>query len=72
MFKDKVDTLGQIVWFAIPFTPLFTIPIICKLSNSRKIYRILWGLGLELIMSLILYLLSISIVFRNGMGASLI
>ena len=63
-----MDTLGQILWHAIPFTPLFTIPIIWKFSKQHKIIRVLIGLGLACIISFLCFHISLAICFRDGMG----
>jgi ABC-type polysaccharide/polyol phosphate export permease len=64
----NLDIIGQILWYSIPFTPVITIPIIW-LTFKRKWYiKILIGLLFALILSAILYGLSLSIIFRDGMG----
>tara|TARA_Y100001934_G_C12021817_1_gene617168 strand:+ start:459 stop:653 length:195 start_codon:yes stop_codon:yes gene_type:complete len=63
-----MDILGQILWYAIPLTPLLTIPIVWRLSKQKKIVRILMGLGLACILSFMFYHISLAICFRNGMG----
>ena len=63
-----MDTIGQIFWYAIPFTPLLTIPVIWRLSNKRKIVRVIIGLAFALVLSFIFYRISLAIIFRNGMG----
>jgi uncharacterized membrane protein len=63
-----MDTLGQILWFLMFATPLITIPIVWKISNKKKVVRILIGLGLAIIMSFLLYHISLGIIFRDGMG----
>jgi hypothetical protein len=63
-----LDTFGQILWYSIPFTPIITIPIAWKLMKSKWYYKILVGLMFALILSAVLYGVSISICFRDGMG----
>jgi len=65
---NKMDTIGQIFWYAIPLTPLLTIPLVWRLSKQRKIVRVLIGLGFALVLSFIFYLISLAIIFRDGMG----
>ncbi len=63
-----MDLLGQILWFAIFLTPLITIPIAWHLVKGKIIYRILLAIVLTIIASFILYILSLAILFRNGLG----
>jgi len=49
-------------------TPLITIPIVWKFSKQKKIVRVLVGLGIALILSFVLYYISLAIIFRDGMG----
>lgn len=63
-----MDVLGQFLWFLMFGTPLITIPLTWKLSNQKKVVRILIGLVLALILSFLLYFISLAIIFRNGMG----
>lgn len=65
-----LDIIGQIIWFLIPFTPAITIPIVWKLLKRKWYYKLLIGLILALILSVIFYIVSISIAFRDGMGPS--
>jgi Na+/proline symporter len=62
-----LDTIGQILWYAIPFTPIITIPIVWRLTKRKWYYKILIGLIFALILSTILYGVSLSICFRDGM-----
>lgn len=63
-----LDTIGQILWYAIPFSPIITIPITWRLIKRKWYYKILIGLIFALILSTILYGVSLSICFRDGMG----
>jgi len=63
-----MDFLGQVLWFAIFLTPLITIPIAWHLIKGKIIYRILLAVALTIITSFILYMLSLAILFRDGMG----
>ena len=64
-----MDTLGQILWFLMFGTPLITLPIVWKLSEQKKIVRILIELLAAITLSFFLYLISLSIIFRDGLGA---
>ncbi|MCC1484994.1 hypothetical protein [Winogradskyella immobilis] len=63
-----MDILGQILWFLAFLTPLVIFPIVWKISKQKKIYRLLIGLVLSIITSYRLYLISLAIIFRDGMG----
>jgi hypothetical protein len=64
-----MDTLGQILWWLIFASPIIIIPLVWKLSKQKKIATILKGLLISGIISLILYFLSLAIIFREGMGS---
>jgi membrane protein DedA with SNARE-associated domain len=63
-----IDIIGEILWFGIFLTPLLTIPLVWRIKTINKILRIIIGLLLAAIISLIFYSISIDILFRNGMG----
>jgi hypothetical protein len=63
-----MDLLGQILWFSMFATPIFTIPLAWRLMDTKKIYRVIVGLFFALIFSFFLYHISLAIIFRDGMG----
>jgi hypothetical protein len=63
-----MDLLGQILWYSIFITPIITIPIIWRISKLNKVLRLLLGILIAGILSLIFYVISLSIIFRDGMG----
>jgi hypothetical protein len=63
-----MDTLGQILWFAMFATPLLTVPLAWRLLPVKIVYRVIIGFLIALILSFLLYLISLSIIFRDGMG----
>jgi len=66
----NMDTLGQILWFAMFGTPLLTIPLTWRMRGTKKNYRVIVGLFLALALSFFLYHISLAIIFRDGMGPS--
>jgi hypothetical protein len=66
---DMLDTIAQILWLLIPITPFITIPIVWNMSGQKKIIKILFGLGLALIISTVLFMTGWAICFRNGLGS---
>ena len=63
-----MDLLGQALWFLIFLTPFIILPLSLRLIKAGKMARILAGLLFSLFISLILYCLSLAILFRDGMG----
>jgi hypothetical protein len=63
-----MDLLGQILWFVMFATPIFTIPLAWRLRDTKKVYRVIIGLIFALILSFFLYHISLAIIFRDGMG----
>lgn len=68
MTEEFKDAVGQILWFAMLVTPLFTIPLVWKFFRVSKVYRIMIGLVLAAFLSFFLYQISLAIIFRNGIG----
>ena len=65
-----MDLLGQILWYAMFGTPILTVPITWRLINAKKTFRVVVGLCMALILSFLLYHISLEIIFRDGMGPS--
>jgi hypothetical protein len=63
-----MDLLGQLFWIAIFLTPVLTIPLAWRLMDVRKVYRLLTGILLAVILSIILYFISLAIILRDGLG----
>ncbi|MCB9187342.1 MAG: hypothetical protein H6601_11450 [Flavobacteriales bacterium] len=49
-------------------TPLVTVPIVWKLTDWAKWKRVIVGLLLAAVTSIILFQVSMAIIFRDGMG----
>jgi hypothetical protein len=62
-----MDFLGQLLWVAMFGTPIFTLPLTWRLMSGKKIYRVIVGLLLALILSFFLYHISLEMIFRDGM-----
>lgn len=65
---DLADKIGQILWYSIPFTPLITIPIIWRFVKKKWYIRIIVGLLIACGLSILLYGLSLAIIFRDRVG----
>jgi uncharacterized membrane protein (UPF0136 family) len=63
-----MDTLGQILWFAMFGTPILTIPLAWRLMKTKKVIRVLVVLLFAGLLSFLLYYWSLAIIFRDGMG----
>ncbi len=63
-----MDLLGQILWITIFLIPIFTIPFNWKRMETKKIFRIIVGLIFALLLSFLLYNISLAIIFRDGMN----
>lgn len=63
-----MELLGQILWFLMFATPLLTVPLVWKYSKYKKVFRIIIGVVLACLLSLLLYFSSLAIIFRDGMG----
>jgi hypothetical protein len=68
VIQKLMDTLGQILWFAMFGTPILTIPIAWRLMNTKKIYRVLVGFLIAVFISFLLYQISLAVIFRDGPG----
>jgi hypothetical protein len=66
--ENRLDIIGQILWFAIPVAPLVTTAIVWEYSHHKKLTRLLIGLGLGFCISMILFCLSWGILMRDGLG----
>jgi len=64
-----MDLLGEILWFAMFFTPLVTLPLVWKYNTSNtKTMRVIIGLLLAFIISFVFFIVSFSIFLRDGLG----
>jgi len=68
MTEETTDMIGQIFWFLMFVTPLITFPWVWRFYKVQLIYRIIIGLVLACLLSFLLYLISLAIIFRNGIG----
>lgn len=68
MSEETKDIIGQILWFLMFLSPLICIFLFWKFLEIKKLYRIIIGLLLGVIISFILYFISLAIIFRDGMG----
>jgi hypothetical protein len=62
-----MDVIGEICWYMMFVTPLICIPIVWKFSSQTNGVKLLVGLLLAFALSVFLF--SLAILFRNGMGS---
>lgn len=65
---NGIDILGQVLFFMAFTTPLITIPYAWKKVDNSKIVKVLVGIGLAIVLSVLLGAISLGIVLRNGLG----
>jgi len=70
MLNTLLDLISGILWWSIFITPLITIPLSWKFIKVNKFTRVVIGLIFAIILSGILFILSLEIIFRDGMGPS--
>lgn len=64
-----MDLIGQILWFTMFVTPAIIIPLTWKrMKGVKKIFRVIIGLLIAVVISFVLYNISLAIIFRDGMG----
>ena len=64
-----MDVIGEICWYLMFATPLLCIPIVWKISTQNIGVKLLIGLLLSFFLAVFLFICSLAIVFRNGMGS---
>jgi hypothetical protein len=66
-----LDKVGEALWFIMFFTPLFTIPMAwIRHKEIPKFYRIGLGFAMAFVISAIIFLISMALFLRNGIGPS--
>ena len=53
-----LDKIGEVLWFAMFFMPLVTVPIVWRRSKQLKIYRVLIGLAIAFVISFVFFVIS--------------
>jgi len=63
------DRIGAALWIFMFLSPIVTIPFVwVTMKGAGKAFKIFIGLLLALLLSLICYVVSLGIIFRNGIG----
>lgn len=63
-----MDLLGQALWLLMFVIPIVIMPLLWRRKKLPKIHRIIYGVVIAVLCSVILYFISLSIIFRDGMG----
>ena len=63
-----MDTFSQIILYSVLITPFITIPLVWRFSKLNKVIRVIIGLLIALLLSYLFWMISLSIIFRDGMG----
>ena len=63
-----LDIIAGVFWYGIILTPLIAYFIVRKFEDVSIIAKILIGSLIMLILSITLFVISIEIIFRDGMG----
>ncbi len=62
------DILGAVCWFAVFAAPLFTMWWAWRIKHLHWSIRIGIGLLIGVSLSYFLYMISLTLIFRDGMG----
>jgi hypothetical protein len=62
-----LDIVGGIFWFGILTTPALSFLIVRKTQLSLP-FKIVLGILTTFLLAVLFYFISLSIIFRNGMG----
>ncbi len=63
-----LDTIGKVLWYAMFFTPVITIPLSWKYWKGNKIEKIITGSVCAVLLSLFFFAISFGLALRNGLG----
>lgn len=63
-----LDSIGQIFWFGILFTPIISFFIVRKSKAFSVSMKILSGILITLILAVFFYFVAIAILLRNGLA----
>ena len=63
-----LDIIAGVFWYGIILTPLIAYFVVKKFEDVSIIAKILIGSLIMLILSITFFVISIEIIFRDGMG----
>jgi hypothetical protein len=65
-----IDVVGQVLYFSSPLPLIFSLFYFLSLKKHSKLLRLFSGITGGLFSSVLLFLASMAILFRNGMGST--
>lgn len=63
-----LDIIGGVLWVMVFMSPVISTFLVWRFLEINKVLRILFGIMIGLIASMICYFASLEIIFRNGIG----
>jgi hypothetical protein len=68
MTEKTIDKIGEALFYATFISPFIIVPLIWLLfPKSRKGYKLALGFFLALVISILLFIISMYICFRHGL-----
>jgi hypothetical protein len=68
MTEKLLDALGALFWWGIFLTPLLVFPLVWRNSTFGWPAKLFLAIGTSAVLVAFFFLISIALVFRNGMG----
>ncbi|HVU53742.1 MAG TPA: hypothetical protein VHD83_01750 [Puia sp.] len=68
MEEQILDGIGVACWWLMFICPFIIIPLVWKFLDGSKMIRIVAGLVLSALCFLLLFVISMAICFRHGLG----
>jgi len=66
--ETLLDIAAGVLWVLMFLTPFLVVPFAWKFIEGPRIVRVIIGLILSAVCVCFLYCVSLSIIFRHGMG----
>lgn len=63
-----IEIIGQLFIYLMLFTPIITFPLVWRFSNTHKFIKTILALIFAIILSILFYVIGLSMVFHDGMG----
>ena len=68
MSGETLDVIGEIFWYLIFLAPIICVAICWNFMSNRKFVRVITGIFIGLLVSILCYFISLAILFRDGLG----
>lgn len=63
-----LDTIGIIFWYGILATPVIAFLIVWRFPSLTKGQKLFQGILITILLAILFFAISISLVLRNGLG----